>query len=31
MKSVASKVNLLLCLIQHHAMRTYWGVEVQFH
>jgi hypothetical protein len=22
------KVNLSLCLTKHHAMKTYWGVEV---
>jgi hypothetical protein len=22
------KTNLSLCLIKHHAMKTYWGVEV---
>jgi hypothetical protein len=22
------KVKLLLCLTKHHAMETYWGVEV---
>jgi len=25
------KVNLSLCLIKHHVMKTYWGVEVQLH
>jgi hypothetical protein len=23
------KVKLSLCLTKHHAMKTYWGVEVQ--
>jgi len=25
---VPKKVKLFLCLTKHHAMRTYWGVEV---
>jgi hypothetical protein len=25
------KVKLSLCLSQHHAMKTYWGVELQLH
>jgi hypothetical protein len=25
------KVKLSLCLTKHHAMKTYWGVEVQLH
>jgi len=25
------KVKLSLCLTKHHAIRTYWGVEVQIH
>jgi hypothetical protein len=25
------KVNLSLCLTEHHAMKTYWGVEVWLH
>jgi hypothetical protein len=25
------KVKLSLCLIKHHAMKTYWGVEVMLH
>jgi len=23
-------VKLSMCLIKHHAMKTYWGVEVKF-
>jgi hypothetical protein len=25
------KVKLSLCLTKHHAMKTYWGVEVKLH
>jgi hypothetical protein len=25
---VKAKVKLSLCLTKHHAMKTYWGVEV---
>jgi hypothetical protein len=25
------KVKLSLCLTKHHAMKTYWGVEIQLH
>jgi hypothetical protein len=25
------KVKLSLCLTKHHAMKMYWGVEVQLH
>jgi hypothetical protein len=25
------KVKLSLCLTKYHAMKTYWGVEVQLH
>jgi hypothetical protein len=25
------KVKLSLCLTKHHAMKTYWGMEVQLH
>jgi hypothetical protein len=25
------KVKFFLCLTKHHAMKTYWGVEVQLH
>jgi hypothetical protein len=25
------KVKLFLCLTKHHAMKTYWGVEVYLH
>jgi hypothetical protein len=27
-REVKVKVNLPLCLTKHHAMKTYWGVEV---
>jgi len=27
-KMVKVKVKLSLCLTKHHAMKTYWGVEV---
>jgi len=26
-----SKTKLSLCLIKYHAMKTYWGVEIQLH
>jgi hypothetical protein len=25
------KVNLSLCLTEHHTMKAYWGVEVYLH
>jgi hypothetical protein len=25
------KVKLTLCLAKHHAIKTYWGVEVYLH
>jgi hypothetical protein len=25
------KVKMPLCLTKHHAMKSYWGVEIQFH
>jgi hypothetical protein len=28
LSSIKVKVNLSLCLTKHHAMKTYWGVEV---
>jgi hypothetical protein len=28
---VKAKVKLSLCLNKHHAMKTYWGVEVKLH
>jgi hypothetical protein len=28
-KNVKVKVKLSLCLTKHHAMKMYWGVEVQ--
>jgi hypothetical protein len=28
---VKVKVKVFLCLTKHHAMKTYWGVEVYFH
>jgi hypothetical protein len=28
MEKVNIKVKLSLCLTKHHAMKTYWGVEV---
>jgi hypothetical protein len=28
---VKVKVKLSLCLTKHHAMKTYWGVEVKLH
>jgi hypothetical protein len=28
---VKVKIKLSLCLTTHHAMKTYWGVEVKFH
>jgi hypothetical protein len=30
-KTVSGKVKLSLCLTKHHAMKTYWGVEVKIH
>jgi hypothetical protein len=30
-RKVKKKVKLSLCLTKHHAMKTYWGVEVQLH
>jgi hypothetical protein len=29
--NVGKKVKLSLCLTMHHAMTTYWGVEVELH
>jgi len=29
--SNGKKVNVSLCLTKHHAMKTYWGVEIQCH
>jgi len=29
--SVMVKLKLPLCLTKHHAMKTYWRVEVQLH
>jgi hypothetical protein len=26
--NVNVKVKLFLCITEHHAMKTYWGVEV---
>jgi hypothetical protein len=28
LKKVKVKINLSLCLTKHHAMKTYWGVEL---
>jgi len=30
-KDIRNKVKLSLCLIKHLAIKSYWGVEVQFH
>jgi hypothetical protein len=28
---VKATAKLSLCLTKYHAMKTYWGMEVQFH
>jgi hypothetical protein len=30
-KALQVKIKMSLCLTKHHAMKTYWGVEVQLH